>query len=114
MAVPLRLSQVSDSELDELVATVKTHRKGGAALAADPSFSNWARTFGCHPEAIFYPFTEDDVRCIIELARRRGKKLRPFGAGHSPSDLVCVQENDWLIQMDNLDKLFDVGESDSR
>jgi hypothetical protein len=34
--------------------------------------------------------------------------LRAFGAGHSPSDLVCVGENDWLINMDKLNKVIDV------
>lgn len=108
MAVPQELSGISDSELDALVQGIKTRRRSDNALKADPSFSNWARTFACHPEAIFYPSTEDDVRCLVELARRRRKTLRPFGAGHSPSDLVCVQEDGWLMQMDVLNGLLEV------
>lgn len=109
MAVPTRLSSVSDVDLEGFIAGIKTRQKGKGTLSSDPSFANWAGTFGCHPEAIFYPSTEDDVRCLVELARRKGKKLRPFGAGHSPSDLVCVQEDDWLVQMDKLNKLLEVG-----
>ncbi|KAK9895148.1 L-gulonolactone/D-arabinono-1,4-lactone oxidase [Cystobasidium minutum MCA 4210] len=110
MAVPRQLSQVPDSSLDALISHIEQHRRTDNALLEpkNPSFSNWARTFGCHPDAIFYPGSEDDVRCIVELARRKGKKVRPFGAGHSPSDLVCVLQDDWLIQMDKLDKLLDV------
>lgn len=109
MVVPQKLSSLSDSELVSLVEGIKTHRRGDGALRPNPAFSNWARTFACHPEVIYYPSSEDDVRCIVELARRKGKKLRPFGAGHSPSDLVCVQEDGWLMQMDALNELLEVG-----
>jgi L-gulonolactone oxidase len=107
--VPAELSELSDWRLQALVNQIKcSRREDTASTSSTPAFSNWARTFACSPEAIFYPCNEDDVRCLVELAKRKSRKLRPFGAGHSPSDLVCVQEDDWLMQMDALDEVLEV------
>lgn len=63
-------------------------------------WKNWADTFTCTPENVFYPSSIDDVVRIVGEASERGKKIRVVGAGHSFTNLV--ETNDWLISLDGL------------
>ncbi|KAG0144225.1 hypothetical protein CROQUDRAFT_47611 [Cronartium quercuum f. sp. fusiforme G11] len=64
------------------------------------SFQNWARNIQCRPRGLMRPRTEEEVRLVIELARREGREVRCVGAGHSPSDLAC--SSDYMMNLDNL------------
>lgn len=69
-------------------------------------FTNWATTFKSQTSAIFRPTTVEQVRWVVELARREGKELRAAGAGHSPSDIVCTEG--YIVDLKGLDKVLDV------
>ena len=103
---PRQLKELATQDLESSLEPIRT-RQGG--ITRKTGFQNWAGTYSCTADSIFHAETEDQIRCLIELAKRQGKKLRAFGAGHSPSDLVCVTKNDWLVNMDGLDKLIEVG-----
>ena len=103
------LKAVSTEELEAGLEAIRTRRGGSSGkLLGRTAFQNWAGTYACTAESIFHAESEDQIRCLIELAKRQSRKLRAFGAGHSPSDLVCVTENDWLVNMDRLDKVTHV------
>lgn len=69
-------------------------------------FTNWATTYACQTRAIFKPTTVEQVRMVVELARREGRGLRAAGSGHSPSDLVCTR--DYIINLDGMQKILEV------
>ncbi|KAK4049968.1 D-arabinono-1,4-lactone oxidase [Microbotryomycetes sp. JL201] len=104
---------VADCSADELHALVSSMdaRRAESRLSVrrySPSkFTNWATTFTCRPNSVLQPNTVEDVRLIVEYARRTGQTLRSAGSGHSPSDLVCT---DGIVL--NLDKLNSVIEID--
>ena len=97
-------SSVSQLSTSFLEASLSSIRKRKPVLP----FFNWARTFTCRPESVFYPTSEEQVRWLVQLAKRSHKCLRAYGAGHSPSDLVCVEEKDWLVNLDSLNQLLQV------
>lgn len=114
---------VSTAELERSLATIRKGKQQGSpspsrrvsvslvkALPLDTPyvFYNWARTFTCTPESVYYPTNELQIRQLVELAKREKRCLRAFGAGHSPSDLACVGREDWMVQMDGLNKLLKV------
>lgn len=71
-----------------------------------PVFSNWAKTYGCTPLAIFNPTTITQCRTILTLARHEGLSVRMAGAGHSPSDLACTRG--FMVRLGGLNRLLDV------
>ena len=70
------------------------------------SYTNWARTFGCKPQAIYEPENEYQCELALELARREGKVVRAAGVGHSPSDVACTTE--LMIRMTRLNRVLEV------
>lgn len=74
-------------------------------------FTNWASTFSSQTTATFRPRNVEEVRMVVELARREGKELRASGSGHSPSDLVCT--DGYIINVDAMDQLLDVSQGGS-
>ena len=69
-------------------------------------FTNWASTFSSKTTATFRPRNVQEVRMVVELARREGKELRASGSGHSPSDLVCT--DGYIINVDAMNQLLAV------
>lgn len=69
-------------------------------------FNNWAKTFYSRTTAVYKPESVDDVRKVVELARRQRKELRAAGSGHSPSDLVCT--DGYIINIDKLNEFIEV------
>jgi L-gulonolactone oxidase len=69
-------------------------------------FKNWATTFQSLSTSTFNAKTVEDVRMVVELARREGKGLRMKGSGHSPSDLVCT--DGYLLGINGLSHLLAV------
>ncbi|XP_058690065.1 L-gulonolactone oxidase-like [Poecile atricapillus] len=69
-------------------------------------FWNWSRTYGCSPELLFRPRSLHELRQILDLARRRQKRVKVLGGGHSPSDIACSQ--DFLIHMGKLNRVLQV------
>lgn len=95
------LSDLSISDLTQRLSPI-THYPG-----TPPSvFTNWATTFRSQTQATFKPRSVDQVRWIVELARREGKELRAAGAGHSPSDIVCT--GGFVMDLRGLDQLLEV------
>ncbi|KAM0786207.1 hypothetical protein ACM66B_007011 [Microbotryomycetes sp. NB124-2] len=103
---------VADLTLDELrqVTFSSDSRLDRSRLSlarySAPKFTNWATTFTCRPNAVLQPTTVDQVRCIVEFARRTGQTLRTSGSGHSPSDLVCTQGI--VLNLDKLDQVVQI------
>lgn len=89
----------------ELSTPVLTSQLDPIRTSAGPRsvFTNWASTYSSQTTATFRPRSVDEVRLVVELARRQGKELRASGSGHSPSDLVCT---DGFVV--NLDAVCDV------
>jgi hypothetical protein len=73
-----------------------------------PLVSNWAETYFCTPLGIYRPQSEAQVQQVVELAKREKKALRVIGACHSPSDLMCLGEEGYLVSLDNLNKFISV------
>ena len=80
--------------------------------SSQATFSNWAKTFECRPKRVFLPSSPRECQMIVELARREGAMLHPVGVGHSPSDLACT--NGWLVRMEGLEGLVEVGSGGQR
>ncbi len=76
------------------------------------TFSNWAKTFTCKPSKVFLPTTVLQCRVIVEYGRRVGKKVRPVGVGHSPSDLALT--DDLMVRMTEMKTLIDVSRKRDR
>jgi D-arabinono-1,4-lactone oxidase len=60
--------------------------------------STWARTNHSLPELYLTPHSIEEIRLIVELARRCGKKIVVVGSGHSPSNLTCTTS--WMVNLD--------------
>ncbi|KAJ7058146.1 D-arabinono-1,4-lactone oxidase-domain-containing protein [Mycena amicta] len=74
--------------------------------SAQPSWRNWGRTFHCVPAAVFHPYTVDQCRLVLELARRDRRVVRAVGIGHSPSDIACT--TDYMLNMTRMNKILKV------
>ncbi|GAA5889432.1 hypothetical protein JCM16303_005561 [Sporobolomyces ruberrimus] len=97
------LADLSVSDLVDRLTPI-THLPG-----TTPSvFTNWATTFRSQTQATFKPRSVDQVRWIVELARREGKELRAAGAGHSPSDIVCT--GGYVMDLKGLDRVITIDE----
>lgn len=70
------------------------------------TFTNWASTYRSLTTATFRPRTVEEVRRVVELARREGRECRAAGSGHSPSDLVCTEG--FVVNVDRLGELLEV------
>ncbi|GAA5863346.1 hypothetical protein JCM8547_006954 [Rhodosporidiobolus lusitaniae] len=94
------LSRFSSADLHSLLAPY--------TVTAGPqlTFTNWATTFRSTTSAVFKPQTVEQVRWVVELARREGKELRAFGAGHSPSDIVCTEG--YVVDLKGLNRVLEV------
>ncbi|CAK7907762.1 D-arabinono-1,4-lactone oxidase [[Candida] anglica] len=66
--------------------------------------STWAGTFTCQPQAIFQPTNVDEIKLLVDEARKRGKTIMTVGSGHSPSDLTMTKE--WLCNLDKFNKVL--------
>ncbi|GAA6062185.1 hypothetical protein JCM10212_001349 [Sporobolomyces blumeae] len=95
------LAHVPTSELATSLASITHDRTSPRSV-----FTNWATTFKSQTDKTFAPTTVDEVRRVVELARRRGKELRACGAGHSPSDIVCT--GGYMVDVRGLNKLLAV------
>ncbi|XP_071955906.1 L-gulonolactone oxidase-like [Antedon mediterranea] len=71
-------------------------------------FRNWANTFSCEPELYFQPSCVEDIKLILEQAKKNGKKVRVCGKGHSPSDIACT--NEYLVNLDKFTNVLKVDE----
>jgi D-arabinono-1,4-lactone oxidase len=61
--------------------------------------STWARTNYSRPELYIQPQSIEELRLVVELARRCRKQIVVVGSGHSPSDITCTSS--WMINLDN-------------
>ncbi|CAN3374661.1 hypothetical protein DIURU_000057 [Diutina rugosa] len=70
--------------------------------------STWAGTYRCRPQAYFQPRTLEEIRTLVNEARRQGKTIMTVGSGHSPSDLTMT--NEWMCNLDKFNKLVSTTE----
>jgi len=96
-----RLSSLNELTLDVLRAEIEPYK-----LKTKFRFQNWAKSVECYPKAVYKLETEEQIRYLIELARREGVELRAYGAGHSPSDLVCT--DGYLLSLDRMNQVLHV------
>lgn len=68
--------------------------------------STWARTFHSRPAYYFQPASIEEVRAIVNLARRRKRRIVTVGATHSPSELTCTSSI--LVKLNKLDRIDSV------
>ena len=64
---------------------------------------NWTGNVEGTPHYTMYPESIQDVVEVIELARKKGKKIRVVGSGHSFTPLVQTEEI--LVSLDELKEL---------
>ncbi|GAA5864831.1 hypothetical protein JCM1840_004919 [Sporobolomyces johnsonii] len=95
------LSHLSTSDLRHKLAPITLVPGTSASV-----FTNWATTFRSQTEATFRPTDVEQVRWVVELARREAKELRAAGAGHSPSDIVCT--GGYVVDLRGVDRVLDV------
>ena len=50
-------------------------------------FHNWSGNINCTVDAIFEPSTKEELKWIVQEAKKRNKKVRAVGDGHSWSPL---------------------------
>jgi L-gulonolactone oxidase len=67
---------------------------------------NWGRTYACRPAALARPRTEEEIRQVLERARRAGRRVKVVGAGHSFTDIACT--DGVMISLDRYDRVLDV------
>lgn len=70
---------------------------------------NWAKTYRCKPLAYFEVETVEQIKAVLDLARRDGRTVKVVGSSHSPSDLVMT--NDYIINMDKMNAMLHVDKS---
>ncbi|TFK69771.1 gulonolactone oxidase Lgo1 [Pluteus cervinus] len=99
-----RTAQLSDIPLQNLYSLLEPITIPASSPRA--KFSNWGQTYYCTPLAIFEPENEFQCQLILELARREGRRVRPVGVGHSPSDLACTKE--FMLQTRKLNRMLEV------
>ncbi|CCK72096.1 D-arabinono-1,4-lactone oxidase KNAG_0J00130 [Huiozyma naganishii CBS 8797] len=66
-------------------------------------FKNWAGVYSTKPQLYFQPATRNEVKHVVNQARKQGKHLITVGSGHTPNTLCMYSE--WML---NLDKLNDI------
>ncbi|KAL8838985.1 MAG: hypothetical protein Q9170_001915 [Blastenia crenularia] len=66
----------------------------------------WAKTYHSFPELYIQPYTSEEIRKIVNLARRCRRRLVIVGCGHSPSDLTCTSS--WMVNLDHYNKILKV------
>lgn len=96
------LSSISTADLRLLVEAIAVPQHGGRKAF----LHNWACTYGTYPQMVLKPTTEEEVRYIVELARREGKTVRCFGSLHSPSDIAIG--GDYMVSLDDMSGLIEV------
>ncbi|BFZ54874.1 D-arabinono-1,4-lactone oxidase [Savitreella phatthalungensis] len=69
-------------------------------------FSNWARTFTCEPQHVFWPQDIWQVKKVLEYARTTKQQVTAIGAGHSPGDIAC--SDSIMISLDAMCKVVAV------
>ncbi|KAG0225071.1 hypothetical protein BGW41_004834 [Actinomortierella wolfii] len=67
-------------------------------------WKNWAGNQKCYPEHIFHPKSLQDLKDIVLKAKRKNKKVRCAGSGHSWSTVSVT--DDYLVIINNLDKVL--------
>ncbi|CAG8754777.1 41376_t:CDS:10, partial [Gigaspora margarita] len=67
---------------------------------------NWAKTAYNTSELYFEPESEDDIKKIIELAKRNKKNIKVIGMVHSPSDLPF--SDGYIISMNKLNRIIKI------
>lgn len=66
---------------------------------------NWAGTYKCRPQAYFQPRNIDEIKALVNEARKQGKTIMTVGSGHSPSDLTMT--TDWMCNLDKFNRLVE-------
>ncbi|KAI9890268.1 MAG: D-arabinono-1,4-lactone oxidase [Vezdaea aestivalis] len=66
----------------------------------------WARTFFSRPELYFQPQSIQEIEKIVNISRRRRRRLVVVGSAHSPSDLTC--SSSWKVNLDNFNSVISV------
>ncbi|KXL42329.1 MAG: hypothetical protein FE78DRAFT_154709 [Acidomyces sp. 'richmondensis'] len=66
----------------------------------------WAKTFSCKPELYLQPRTIEEIRKIVNLARRCRRRVVVVGCGHSPSILTCTSS--WMVNLDHYNAVLKV------
>lgn len=62
----------------------------------------WAKTFFCKPEKYLQPSNIDEIKALVNEARKQKKTIMLTGSGHSPSTLTMT--NEWLVNLDKFNK----------
>ncbi|KAI9825540.1 MAG: hypothetical protein M1819_000532 [Sarea resinae] len=73
---------------------------------ADHIHHTWALTFHSHPELLIRPRNTEEIRKIVNLARRCRRRIVVVGCGHSPSDLTCTSS--WAVNLDHFNRMLSV------
>jgi hypothetical protein len=110
---PLKMASGLPAPLDS-ITTPQLKSTLEPTFTATPTFSNWAETYSCTPLGIYRPRTEHEVQLLLELAKREQRALRVVGAGHSPSDLMCLGDEGYLVSLDHLKQFVAVRDALSR
>ncbi|KAG0278424.1 hypothetical protein BGZ95_004037 [Linnemannia exigua] len=95
------LSSITDdrSEPIRVAITKQTTSKPG-------TWTNWAKNQTCHPSKTMQPRT---LQCIVELvknAKAEKNKIRCVAGGYTWSSSSVVQEDDVLVFVDKMTKIF--------
>ncbi|KAL8718726.1 MAG: hypothetical protein Q9225_004167 [Loekoesia sp. 1 TL-2023] len=72
--------------------------------SANHQHHTWAKTYHSFPELYIQPRTTEEIRKIVNLARRCRRRLVVVGCGHSPSDLTCTSS--WMVNLDHYNKIL--------
>ncbi|KAG7822299.1 hypothetical protein KL919_000017 [Ogataea angusta] len=65
----------------------------------------WAKTFYCKPEYYFQPQSIDEIKEIVNCARKNRRTVMTVGSGHSPSNLTMCR--DWIVNLDKFNKVVE-------
>ena len=72
----------------------------------DFQHSTWARTFHSSPAYYFQPGSIEDIKAIVDLARKQKHRIVTVGAAHSPSELTCTSSI--LVRLNKFDRILNV------
>jgi UDP-N-acetylenolpyruvoylglucosamine reductase len=69
-------------------------------------FTNWPETIINKTAKIYYPKTDDDIKTIINKAKKKNYIVRVVGVGHTETPLVCNsnEKNIYLVSLEEYNK----------
>src|SRR5579885_316706 len=69
-------------------------------------FQTWARTVTSRPRRLVEPGSTARVSALLREANEHGRRIKPFGTAHSPSDIACC--TDTMMSLRRMNRILEI------